>query len=77
MDDGGRSGVGCKISTESFTLDEVKILQKALFSNFGLQYTIQRHKQWHILYLSKAQLDRLAEVVQDFMVPSMLYKIFR
>ena len=75
MDDGGKSGVGRKISTESFTLEEVTLLKNALLSNFGLEYRIQAHKQCHILYLPKAQLNRLAEIVQDFVVPSMRYKI--
>ena len=36
MDDGGKGGVGSKISTESFTLQEVKCFQQALLTNFVL-----------------------------------------
>lgn len=75
MDDGGLSGSGVKISTESFSLQEVERLQKALFENFNLKYTIQRYKEKHILYLSKAQLVSLEKIVKPFMISCMFYKL--
>lgn len=42
MDDGGKNGSGLKISTESFTYEEVKLLRDALLLNFGLHFTIQK-----------------------------------
>ena len=65
MDDDGKSGSGLKISTESFTYEEVKLLRNALLLNFGLHFTIQ--KEWHIFYLSKSQLTVLAKFVERFM----------
>lgn len=75
MDDGGVSGKGSKISTESFTLEEVKLLQAALFERFDLRYSIQRHKEKHILYLSKEQMPALQRLVQRYMLPCMYYKL--
>lgn len=76
MDNGSEGVAGTKISVESFSLKEIETLQSALFFNFGLQYTIQTDKQWHVLYLSKkSQLKTLAEIIKASMVPSMLYKI--
>ena len=75
MDNGGVSGKGSKISTESFSFSEVKLLQTALFERFGLCYNIQQHKEKHILYLSKGQLPALQSLIQPFMAPCMYYKL--
>lgn len=75
MDDGGRSGQGFKLSTESFTREELNLLAEALLNNFGLCFTVQRHKHKWILYLPKNQQTLLAEIVKPFMIPCMYYKI--
>lgn len=75
MDDGGVSGKGSKISTESFDLEEVKLLKAALFERFGLRYSVQRHKKKHILYLSKEQMPALQSLIQSYMLPCMYYKL--
>lgn len=75
MDDGGISREGVKMSTKGFPLEDIKRLQLALFQRFGLKYTIQRHKEQHVLYLSKSQLPLLSAVVKQHMIPSMHYKL--
>ena len=75
MDDGGISGDGVKISTEGFTLEDIEKLQCALFDMFNLRYTIQHHKHQYILYLSKAQLGVLSQIVKPYMIPCMYYKL--
>ena len=75
MDDGGVSGQGFKLSTESFTREEVELLKMGLRERFGLCFTVQKHKDKWILYLTKKQLGLLAEIVKPFMLPCMHYKI--
>lgn len=75
MDDGGISGDGVKISTEGFVLEDIERLQSALFDVFNLRYSIQHHKHQYILYLSKAQLSVLSQIVKVYMIPCMYYKL--
>ena len=75
MDDGGRSGQGVKISTESFTLEEVMILQNSIYDKFNISSTIQRHKNKHILYFPKSELPVLSRYVKPYMIPCMHYKL--
>ena len=75
MDDGGISGDGVKLSTEGFVLEDIERLQSALFDVFNLRYNIQHHKHQYILYLSKAQLDFLSQIVKPYMIRCMYYKL--
>lgn len=75
MDDGGKSKAGIKISTESFCLEGVSRLQKAIFEKYGIHCTIQRHKKKYLLYFPKSSLKTLSEVVKPFMIPDMYYKL--
>jgi hypothetical protein len=75
MDDGGVSGAGVKISTESCSYFEVLRLQKMIQDKFCLETTIQRHKERWILYFQKSQVLKLSHIVKPYMIPSMHYKI--
>ena len=75
MDNGGVSNQGFKLSTESFTREELDLLKEGLLDNFGLCFTVQKHKDKWILYLSKKQQTLLTEIVKPFMLPCMYYKI--
>jgi len=56
MDDGGISGQGMKISTESFCLQDIIFLQKVILENYKISCTIQRHKDKYILYFPKKSI---------------------
>ena len=75
MDEGGISGQGVKIPTESFTLEEIMILQRSVYDKFNITSTIQRHKNKHILYFPKSQLPVLSTCVKPYMIPCMHYKL--
>ena len=75
LDDGRVSGQGLKLSTESFTREELEFLKEGLLENFGLSFTVQKHGDKWILYLSKNQQALLTEIVKPFMLPCMYYKI--
>ena len=63
MDDGGRSGSGLKLSTDSFTYNDVVYLQKAIHQNFKIVPTIQNHKQTHVLYFKKENKQDVFNIV--------------
>ena len=75
MDDGGRSGSGMKISTESFSLSDTLLLQRALRDKWSLEPTVQRHAGSYLLYFRKSDLPRLDALVRPHFLPSMLYKL--
>jgi hypothetical protein len=75
MDDGEISGQGFKLSTESFTKQEIELLKEGLLERFNLDFTVQKHKGKWILYLTEKQVGLLANIVNPFMLACMYYKI--
>jgi hypothetical protein len=75
MDDGGTSGQGVKISTESFLLEDIIVLQNTILEKYKISSTIQRHKSKHVLYFPKSQLAALSRCVKPYMIPCMYYKL--
>lgn len=75
MDDGSVSGSGVRISTESFSLSDVTLLQTMLFQNFSIRTTIQQHKTRWILYFPKNQLPLLSKITKPYFLPCMYYKL--
>lgn len=75
MDDGGRAGEGCKLSTEAFPLEDVSLLQSAIRSRYSCECTIQRHKERWCIYIPKGESATFAAIVRPFMVKSMYYKL--
>jgi hypothetical protein len=77
MDDGGYTGNGLKLYTNAFKIEDLNLLIESLDKNFGLKATINKTsiKNQHTLYLSKSQLPLVIELVEEYMHPSMLYKL--
>lgn len=75
MDDGGKSGTGLKISTETFSLEDNLLLQKTFFEKFGIRPSIQHHKQKYLLYFEKNDLLSLSYIVKPHMLLCMYYKL--
>lgn len=75
MDDGSVSGSGVRISTESFTREEVACLKAMILQNFSIHATIQRHKTRWILYFPKSQLPLLSKKTKPYFIPCMYYKL--
>jgi hypothetical protein len=82
MDDGFSKGKAIGMCTESFTLAEVKLLGKALKSNFDLVTTINvRHTSGDVtgyrLFISgkPENYTKLRSIVRPFFIPSMFYKL--
>lgn len=74
MDDGSACNSGVKISTESFSDDDLVLLQKALVLNFGLTTTLHRHGTKKVVYFSKIQAFTMFQIIKPYLLTTMLYK---
>jgi len=77
MDDGGiNSYKATQLNTDSFTLEQIQLLQQALLENFQLRTRLaeKRAGQWIIVIPIKQPLP-LSAIVGPYMHSSMRYKI--
>jgi hypothetical protein len=77
MDDGGKTSSGLKLSTNSFTLEEVKILRFILNTKYKLEISIHstgKMNQYN-LYIGKISMPILFKLIKPYLHPSMYYKI--
>lgn len=78
MCDGGWSGYGLKLSTNSYTKEEVELLIKSLNSKFDLNSSIQvanKSKNQYVIYIPSNRIESLKTLVKPYMLPSFLYKL--
>jgi hypothetical protein len=78
MDDGARR-TDCnalRLHTNSFTLEENKILQKVLLENFQIKTNIHKAgNKTYILYIPASQAQKFCNLVSPFMLPSLRGKL--
>jgi ubiquinol-cytochrome c reductase cytochrome b subunit len=77
MDDGGISGSGLKLATNSFTKADVIFLCEVLASKYGLVATVISAgvPNQYCIYISKYSMPLLADIVGPHIHPSMKYKL--
>jgi ubiquinol-cytochrome c reductase cytochrome b subunit len=82
MDDGNRQGTGVKLSTNSFTHEDVLRLCNVLATKYGLKATAvitgygkKYGKVQYALYIHTASIPKLRSIVKPYFVDSMLYKL--
>ncbi len=81
MDDGQQEKKGgVTLCTDSFSIEEVQLLRKALQTNFNLVSSVHNKKgknnnYYKRIYIFKNSLDEIKPALKEFMVDSMLYKI--
>ena len=77
MDDGSKSGRGLKLSTNCFSYHDCLILVKALGDNFGLKASIMSagSSNQYSIYIWKQSMNDLRNIVSQYILPSMKYKI--
>jgi hypothetical protein len=77
MDDGGLAKPGVRLATDSFTLQQVKLLQNMIITKFNLHCTIQHLKSIdkHSIYIKGSSIPRLKQLVLPYMLISMHYKL--
>lgn len=77
MDDGTWTGYGLRIATNSFTLDEVILLNSILKNKFDLNTTIQPIyiKNKYSIYIKKDSINKLKSLILPYLHTSMYYKL--
>ena len=77
MDDGGFANYGIRLSTNSFKLKEVELLQDVLKSKYNLETTIQNIyiKDQYSIYIKKKSVNNLRNIVGPYIHFSMLHKL--
>jgi len=76
MDDGCLSRNVIDISTYSFKLGEIKLLQKAIYKRFALETNFFRDRDKGFrMYFRKKETQKLIPIISQFVVPNLAYKI--
>jgi hypothetical protein len=75
MDDGEKSNYGLRISTQSFSENEVKILSNILLNKFNLKTSLPKQNNIPNIYFPKSSMPLLAKIIKPYMIPSMYYKL--
>ncbi len=84
MDDGTldyreKSHYSFTYSTDSFSVQEVSLLQTALLENFGIESSIQtpksRGKKYTKLYIGKNGRERFIKIIQPHILDCFAYKV--
>lgn len=76
----GAARGGLRISTESFSWNDVELLKNTLYKQFSLECGVHRHKikssvEKPILYIKKQSVAQLHQLVGHYFHESMLYKL--
>lgn len=74
MDDGGKDGSGLRISTNNFTENEVDKLINILNLKYELECYKRSQKHQYIIYIPKKSIEKLYNIINEYLVPSMRYK---
>ena len=72
MDDGDNHKSGYILNTSGFTLEDVKVLQAALYENWELETSIHSRNR---LYINSKSKNKFIELIRPHFHYSMLYKI--
>jgi len=77
MDDGYNRNdcKGMRINTQSYSLAEQKRLQDCMRKNFNLRVNIHRQSGKFNLYVPSADSKKFCDLIADFVLPSMKYKL--
>jgi hypothetical protein len=74
LDDGHYTGYGIQIGTDCFTEEEVNFLANMLYRKFNLTASIHIKKKGWRLYIQKASMTTVRELIKEYICESMLYK---
>jgi len=75
MDDGAADFAGVTFQTHSFRTEGLELLQGALEQNFGVKASCRKNKGGKVLYVGAADLSRLRDSVEPFLLPEFRYKL--
>lgn len=71
---GGKSYSSIKIFTESFSQEDLILLQKTLSERYNIKPSIQHHKDKTLLYFKKSICKTLFSLLKPHILPCMYYK---
>lgn len=76
MGDGAKLNKGLVLCTDSFTVQEVITLMNVLKIKYDINSSIQGiHNQRPRIYILQESMPKLINIVQPYLLPSMLYKL--
>lgn len=77
MDDGGINTYGAtQLNTDSFTLEDIFLLQQALTVNFGLRTRlVKKRENQYMIIIPIRQVVSLWEIVGMYMHSSIIHKV--
>ncbi len=76
MDDGSLNKNRIDISTYSFKLEEIKLLQKALLKRFALESNFYQDRDKGLrMYFRKTETQKLVSLISPYIIPNLAYKI--
>jgi recombination protein RecA len=75
MDDGTVDGRQLRLNTQSFSKDESGALASVLRAKLGIDTSLNRDKDSYRLRIMASSMAHFRSLVQDYVIPSMLYKL--
>jgi hypothetical protein len=75
MDDGARDGYQVRLNTQSFTVKEAEALASILRAKFGIEMRLNMDKGRPRLRSTASTTRTLVELVKEYTIPSMRYKL--
>ena len=75
MDDGYKSGKGLYICTESFSLNEIKILINILTNKFNLECNCHMMTNGYRIYVFSSSKAKLIKLVKSYFIEHFYYKL--
>ena len=74
MDDGFFKS-GLTLQTNAYTITEVELLIKVLFTNFGINSYMRVEKNKSVIYIPASEMNLVRSLVLEHMEPSTHYKL--
>ena len=77
MDDGYKRN-DCnafRLGTDSFTLEEQKLLQNVLEKNFGIETKVHKKGRYWNIYIPERESKKFVRIIKPYIIPKLKYKI--
>ena len=77
IDDGSRSGKSIKWCTNAFNYEDCMSLVNILYKKYNIKCSINSagKKDQYVIYVIKDSMPTLVNIIKDYIVPSIMYKI--
>lgn len=74
QEDGCALSSGLKIATNCFTFEDVEFLCQLFKTKYNIEASPNKDREQWVIYIPKRSMSILAELIKDYVVPSMFYK---